>query len=156
MPRKFASLADFEAQYKELKEEEQIAQLHGELKPHLLRRVKKDVEKSLPAKNERILRVEMSALQKEYYRWILARNVEALNRGQRGAGHVSLLNIVVELKKTCNHPYLFLGARDEDEAEPLAALIRASGKMELLDKLLARLKETGHRVLIFSQMVRML
>ncbi len=33
-------------------------------------------------------------------------------------------------------------------------LVVASGKMVLLDKLLKRLKETGHRVLIFSQMVR--
>lgn len=42
--------------------------LHKELEPFLLRRVKKDVEKSLPAKVEQILRVEMSAIQKQYYK----------------------------------------------------------------------------------------
>lgn len=43
--------------------------LHKELEPFLLRRVKKDVEKSLPAKVEQILRVEMSAIQKQYYKY---------------------------------------------------------------------------------------
>jgi len=44
----------------------QLRQLHAELRPHLLRRVIKDVERSLPPKNERILRVAMSPLQKQY------------------------------------------------------------------------------------------
>ncbi len=68
MPRKFHSLSEFKDQYQNLKEKEQIDRLHSELQPHLLRRVKKDVEKSLPAKIERILRVEMSHLQKQYYK----------------------------------------------------------------------------------------
>lgn len=58
-----------------------MAQLHAALKPHLLRRVIKDVEKSLPPKNERILRVEMTPLQRRYYKWILARNFKDLNKG---------------------------------------------------------------------------
>jgi SNF2 family DNA or RNA helicase len=44
-PKQFSSLEEFQASYGELKEEDQIARLHSELKPHLLRRVKKDVEK---------------------------------------------------------------------------------------------------------------
>lgn len=60
----------------------QVSQLHAVLKPHLLRRVIKDVEKSLPPKNERILRVEMSPLQRQYYKWILSRNFKELNKGQ--------------------------------------------------------------------------
>lgn len=58
----------------------QLTQLHTELRPHLLRRVIKDVEKSLPPKNERILRVAMSPLQKQYYKWILTRNFKELNK----------------------------------------------------------------------------
>ena len=54
--------------------------LHAQLRPHLLRRVIKDVEKSLPPKNERILRVEMSPLQRRYYKWILTRNFRELNK----------------------------------------------------------------------------
>ena len=58
----------------------QVARLHQELRPHLLRRVIKDVEKSLPPKNERILRVDMTPLQKQFYKWILGRNFQELNK----------------------------------------------------------------------------
>ena len=68
------------------------------------------------------------------------------------------MNIAMELKKASNHPYLFQGAesRGESQEDTFRGLIRNSGKMFLLDKLLTRLKQDGHRVLIFSQMVRML
>jgi chromodomain-helicase-DNA-binding protein 1 len=64
----------------------------------------------------------------------------------------------MELKKAANHPYLFDGAevRTDNAEETLKGLIMNSGKMVLLDKLLSRLRNDGHRVLIFSQMVRML
>lgn len=64
----------------------------------------------------------------------------------------------MELKKAANHPYLFDGAEVKADAneEVLKGLVMNSGKMVLLDKLLARLRSDGHRVLIFSQMVRML
>jgi hypothetical protein len=58
-----------------------LSSLHSSLKPHLLRRVIKDVETSLPPKTERILRVEMTPLQRQYYKWILARNFKELNKG---------------------------------------------------------------------------
>lgn len=92
----------FEANYAS-DSETKLTNLHTELRPYLLRRVIKDVEKSLPPKNERILRVEMSPLQKQYYRWILSRNFHELNRGSKG-GQVSLLNTIMELKKAVNHP----------------------------------------------------
>ncbi|KAK2631144.1 hypothetical protein EUGRSUZ_L03337 [Eucalyptus grandis] len=163
-PDKFKSKDDFVQNYKNLSSfnENELANLHMELRPHILRRVIKDVEKSLPPKIERILRVEMSPLQKQYYKWILERNFHDLNKGVRG-NQVSLLNIVVELKKCCNHPFLFESAdhgyggdfRISDNSK-LERIILSSGKLVILDKLLVRLHETKHRVLIFSQMVRML
>uniref|UniRef100_A0A8C4WFV8 Chromodomain helicase DNA binding protein 2 n=1 Tax=Gopherus evgoodei TaxID=1825980 RepID=A0A8C4WFV8_9SAUR len=132
--------------------------LHKVLEPFLLRRVKKDVEKSLPAKVEQILRVEMSAPQKQYYKWILTRNYKALSKGTRGSTS-GFLNIVMELKKCCNHCYLIKPPEENEREtgmEMLMSLIRSSGKLILLDKLLTRLRERGNRVLIFSQMVRML
>lgn len=72
-PSRFPSCEDFEMRY-DLKNPESVSQLHADLKPHLLRRVIKDVEKSLPPKNERILRVDMTPLQRQYYKWILTRN----------------------------------------------------------------------------------
>ena len=156
MPQRFASLAAFEARYADIQQQEQIVALHAELKPYLLRRVKKDVERSLPQKHEQILRVPPAPMQRQYCEWVIHKNFRQLNRGAHGAPKSTLLNAVVELKKVLNHPYLFPGAEDPAEPDVLAALVRDSGKMRLLDKLLVRLRETGHRVLIFSQMVRML
>lgn len=57
-----------------------MTRLHGELKPHLLRRIIKDVERSLPPKRERIIRIAMTPLQKQYYKYILSRNYRELNK----------------------------------------------------------------------------
>ncbi|CAL5061212.1 unnamed protein product [Urochloa decumbens] len=162
-PVKFNSKDSFVEKYKNLSSfnETELANLHKELRPHILRRVIKDVEKSLPPKIERILRVEMSPLQKQYYKWILERNFQNLNKGVRG-NQVSLLNIVVELKKCCNHPFLFesadhgYGGDSIGDRNKVERIVMSSGKLVLLDKLLVRLRETNHRVLIFSQMVKML
>ncbi|MBW0479826.1 hypothetical protein O181_019541 [Austropuccinia psidii MF-1] len=135
--------------------ERKIKDLHAKLQSIMLRRLKKDVVQSLPTKSERILRVEMSELQMHWYKAILTRNYELLASSE---SQVSLLNIAMELKKASNHPYLFPGVEtptDTKEAT-LRGLVVNSGKMILLDKLLTRLKAEGHRVLIFSQMVRML
>lgn len=138
-----------------------IAQLTEDIKPYMLRRTKQKVEKDLPPKSEKIIRVELSDIQLEYYKNILTKNYAALNQGAKGQKQ-SLLNIMMELKKASNHPFMFpaceerlvpAGARKE---EVLRALITSSGKMMLLDQLLSKLKRDGHRVLIFSQMVRML
>ncbi|XP_036909592.1 chromodomain-helicase-DNA-binding protein 2 isoform X6 [Sturnira hondurensis] len=157
MPEKFEFWEDFEEDHGKGRENG-YQSLHKVLEPFLLRRVKKDVEKSLPAKVEQILRVEMSALQKQYYKWILTRNYKALAKGTRGSTS-GFLNIVMELKKCCNHCYLIRPPEEnerENGQEVLTSLIRSSGKLILLDKLLTRLRERGNRVLIFSQMVRML
>ncbi|XP_044301010.1 chromodomain-helicase-DNA-binding protein 2 isoform X4 [Varanus komodoensis] len=157
MPEKFESWEEFEEDHGKGRENG-YQSLHKVLEPFLLRRVKKDVEKSLPAKVEQILRVEMSALQKQYYKWILTRNYKALSKGVRGSTS-GFLNIVMELKKCCNHCFLIKAPEEnekENSQEMLLSLIRSSGKLILLDKLLTRLRERGNRVLIFSQMVRML
>ncbi|KAM6257012.1 chromodomain-helicase-DNA-binding protein 2-like [Porphyrio hochstetteri] len=157
MPEKFEFWEDFEEDHGKGREYG-YQSLHKVLEPFLLRRVKKDVEKSLPAKVEQILRVEMSALQKQYYKWILTKNYKALSKGTRGSTS-GFLNIVMELKKCCNHFYLIKPPKEnerENGLESLQSLIRSSGKLILLDKLLTRLRERGNRVLIFSQMVRML
>lgn len=69
-----------------------------------------------------------------------------------------IISLAMELKKAANHPYLFDGAENATDTreEALKGIVMNSGKMVLLDKLLARLRQDGSRVLIFSQMVRML
>lgn len=159
-PERFNNLEGFLEEFADISKEDQIKKLHDLLGPHMLRRLKADVFKNMPAKTELIVRVELSPMQKKYYKYILTRNFEALN--SRGGGNqVSLLNIMMDLKKCCNHPYLFPVAAMESPKLPSGAyeggaLIKASGKLLLLQKMLRKLKEQNHRVLIFSQMTKML
>lgn len=149
MPAKFTNWEDFEVMH-ENAAEKGYAKLHKQLEPYILRRVKKDVEKSLPAKVEQILRVEMTSIQKQYYKWILTKNFNALRKGSKGSSS-TFLNIVIELKKCCNHASL-IRQNEYDQAvnqsDVFQSLLKGSGKLVLLDKLLCRLRETGHRVLV--------
>lgn len=165
MPGRFTIDQEIDFENQDAEQEEYIRNLHKRLQPFILRRLKKDVEKSLPSKTERILRVELSDVQTEYYKNILTKNYSALTASAKG-GRFSMLNIMNTLMKASNHPYLFdaaeekvlekFGAGNMSRENVLRGLIMSSGKMVLLDKLLTRLKKDGHRVLIFSQMVRML
>ncbi|NXB99435.1 CHD3 protein, partial [Orthonyx spaldingii] len=150
-PERFNNLEGFLEEFADISKEDQIKKLHDLLGPHMLRRLKADVFKNMPAKTELIVRVELSPMQKKYYKYILTRNFEALN--SRGGGNqVSLLNIMMDLKKCCNHPYLFPESpKLPSGAYEGGALIKASGKLLLLQKMLRKLKEQNHRVLIFSQ-----
>ena len=85
-------------------EAEVVQQLHKVLRPFLLRRVKSDVERGLPQKKETILKIGMSEMQKKYYAALLQKDIDAVNGG---AERSRLLNIVMQLRKCCNHPYLF-------------------------------------------------
>uniref|UniRef100_A0A8C1TK05 Chromodomain helicase DNA binding protein 3 n=1 Tax=Cyprinus carpio TaxID=7962 RepID=A0A8C1TK05_CYPCA len=155
-PNRFNNLEGFLEEFADISKEDQIKKLHDLLGPHMLRRLKADVFKNMPAKTELIVRVELSPMQKKYYKFILTRNFEALN-SKGGGNQVSLLNIMMDLKKCCNHPYLFPVASAEAPKTPSGAyegagLTKASGKLMLLQKMLRKLKEQGHRVLVFSQM----
>ncbi|KAF8070626.1 SNF2 family N-terminal domain-containing protein [Lyophyllum atratum] len=156
MPEKFALTNEFDLN--DADHESKIKELHEQLESLMLRRLKRDVLTSLPTKSERILRVEMSALQTHFYKNILTKNFAGLQKSANGNNNISLLNIAMELKKAANHPFLFDGAETKSETndEQLKGIVMSSGKMVLLDKLLTRLRQDGHRVLIFSQMVRML
>lgn len=168
-PAQFPSEFEFLREFGDLKTEEQVQKLQAILKPMMLRRLKEDVEKNLAPKQETIIEVELTDVQKKYYRAILERNFSFLSLGASSNSNVpNLLNTMMELRKCCNHPYLITGAEEKIVAElrqvydPMApdfhlqALIRSAGKLVLLDKLLPRLKAGGHKVLIFSQMVRCL
>ena len=124
------------------------------LRPFLLRRLKVDVEGSLPPKKEIKLFVGMTALQQQWYKNLLGKDIDLLNSNT--GPRVRLLNLVMQLRKVCNHPYLFDGAEPGPPYEEGEHIVQNCGKMMLLDKLLARMKQRGSRVLIFSQMTRML
>ncbi|KAG4932046.1 hypothetical protein JHK87_046048 [Glycine soja] len=156
LPEIFSSAETFDEWFQisgENDEHEVVQQLHKVLRPFLLRRLKSDVEKGLPPKKETILKVGMSQMQKQYYKALLQKDLEVVNAGGE---RKRLLNIAMQLRKCCNHPYLFQGAEPGPPFTTGDHLITNAGKMVLLDKLLPKLKERDSRVLIFSQMTRLL
>lgn len=84
--------------------QEVVEKLHMVLRPFLLRRLKVDVEKSLPPKKETKLFVGLSEVQKAWYKKVLLRDLEAVNGGGGKGSRVRLLNIVMQLRKAANHP----------------------------------------------------
>mmetsp|Transcript_115291 Transcript_115291/g.200731 ORF Transcript_115291/g.200731 Transcript_115291/m.200731 type:complete len:1195 (-) Transcript_115291:403-3987(-) len=131
-----------------------IAQMHRMLRPFMIRRLKSEVNTSIPPKKEIYVGCGMSKMQREWYTNVLAKDAAVVNTGT--GSKTKLLNVVMQLRKCCNHPYLFDGA---EEGPPFITdddIVDNSGKMRILDRLLARLKADGHRVLVFCQMTRML
>jgi len=158
-PTKFNDLDTFQGNFTDIAKEEQVRKLHELLGPHMLRRMKADVLKNMPSKSEFIVRTNLAPMQKKFYKSILTKNFDAL-RAKSGAS-CSLLNIMVELKKVANHPYLLAAASEEAPIAPtgfyeVKAMTKACGKLVLLSKMLRKLKNEGHRVLIFSQMTKLL
>ncbi len=130
-----------------------INRLHKVLRPFLLRRLKTDVENELPDKVEVILKCELSALQKRMYLDMVEKGIIYLDPSQsKGKNKKGFNNTLMQLQKICNHPYLFYDQgylQDEN-------VVRASGKMSLLDRILFKFHASGHRVLIFNQMTQMM
>ncbi|XP_076397621.1 ATP-dependent helicase brm isoform X2 [Megachile rotundata] len=154
----------------ELNEEETILiirRLHKVLRPFLLRRLKKEVESQLPDKVEYIIKCDMSGLQKVLYKHMQSKGVlltDGSEKGKQGKGGAkALMNTIVQLRKLCNHPFMFQ-AIEEKYCEHVGTqgiitgpdLYRASGKFELLDRILPKLKATNHRVLLFCQMTQLM
>lgn len=169
LPKVFSSCEDFERWFKlpmknfgnekdiVLNEEEQlliIRRFHHVLRPFLLRRIKKEVENELPNKVEFVMMVELSAWQRIVYDQISRKESTAVDPNSYSSGKKNkvLMNMMMQLRKICDHPYLFLeGGYNVDDD-----LLRASGKFELLDRILPKLIHTGHRLLLFTQMTRLM
>ncbi|EPS34399.1 hypothetical protein PDE_09363 [Penicillium oxalicum 114-2] len=146
----------------DLTEEEQllvIRRLHKVLRPFLLRRLKKDVEKDLPDKQERVIKCRFSALQTRLYKQLVTHNKMAVSDGKGGKTNVrGLSNMLMQLRKLCNHPFVFEPVEDQMNPSRLTndLLWRTSGKFELLDRILPKFRRTGHRVLMFFQMTQIM
>ncbi|XP_076956925.1 ATP-dependent helicase BRM-like [Bidens hawaiensis] len=141
-----------------------IHRLHQILEPFMLRRRVEDVEGSLPPKISIILRCKMSAIQGVVYDWIKATGTirvdpeDEKRRVQKSSLYQAktfkpLNNRAMELRKTCNHPllnYPFFNDLSKD------FLVKSCGKLWVLDRVLIKLQRTGHRVLLFSTMTKLL
>ncbi|KAF8807753.1 hypothetical protein BYT27DRAFT_7189847 [Phlegmacium glaucopus] len=158
-PEKWTDLEGLEKEH-EVLDEELVKQLHNRLRPYFLRRIKSEVLQ-LPPKNEVIVPVSMAPLQKEVYRSILSKNLEVLSgltkpSVQSAPARGRINNILMQLRKCLQHPYLYaedLEPPNLSQQDAHEKLIDASAKLRFLKVLLPKLKEGGHRVLLFSQFV---
>lgn len=132
-----------------------IKRLHKVLRPFLLRRLKKDVESELPDKVEKVIKCQMSSLQAKLYQGMKKHKMimtgddtAAVIGKKKNIGIRGLQNAIMQLRKICNHPYVFgeVEAAINPSKETGPDLYRVSGKFELLDRLLPKLFRTGHRV----------
>ncbi|KAL2196486.1 PHD/FYVE-zinc-finger like domain-containing protein [Corynascus similis CBS 632.67] len=138
---------------------ENLPQLHSLIRPYFLRRTKAEVLTFLPPMAQIILPVSMTVLQERLCKSIMERNPELirsvfvqgkLKTHERG----SLSNILMQLRKCLCHPFIYSQAIEDRTLSPEVArrnLIEASSKLMLLEIMLPKLKERGHRVLLFSQ-----
>ncbi|XP_010536742.1 PREDICTED: protein CHROMATIN REMODELING 4-like isoform X2 [Tarenaya hassleriana] len=157
-PSSFPSLSSFEERFHDLTPAQKVEELKKLVALHMLRRLKKDAMQNIPPKTERIVPVELTSIQAEYYRAMLTKNYQVLRNIGKGVAQQSMLNIVMQLRKVCNHPYLIPGTELESGSmEFLHEMrIKASAKLTLLHSMLKVLWKEGHRVLIFSQMTKLL
>ncbi|EKX35088.1 hypothetical protein GUITHDRAFT_158768 [Guillardia theta CCMP2712] len=150
-----------------------VSKLHAILDPFLLRRLKTDVLINLPKKREYILMAPLTESQEKINKSIADKSLDSFlseqitefevtdgNWERQGAVNnkaMSLMNVLMQMRKNCNHPYLFTAPFDSlgnivvDER-----LVKSAGKLQLLDRMLTILRKNGHKVLIFSQMTKML
>merc|ERR1719341_2007853 len=154
----------------ELNEEESILiirRLHKVLRPFLLRRLKKEVESQLPDKVEYVIKCELSGLQKVLYRSMQSKGVileQQEGKKGKGGNTQALKNTVMQLRKLCNHPFIFRHIEESYSQHKGFGggivqgrdLFRASGKFELLERILPKLKKYNHRVLLFCQMTELM
>ncbi|KAI8376843.1 P-loop containing nucleoside triphosphate hydrolase protein [Blakeslea trispora] len=137
----------------------QVEELHARLRPHFLRRTKEEVLKKLPPKYELIVPVSMTPLQKEVYKQCISREIhETLAMTSGYKRQKGLTSIFMNLRKNLNHPYLLDGVEKPQPSADLTQknMIDACAKLKLFHQIFPKLKQKGHRILIFSTMTRTL
>lgn len=145
-----------------------LSQAQAVLDLFMIRRLKNQVEKLMPLKLETKVYCPMSKTQVFWYKALLLKDVSMLSRLEErcggdddtgAVGHQAnqfLRNLFMQLRKCCQHPFLFPGAETDPDKTPLEEVIGASGKLAVLDMLLRSLCQKGHRAVLFSQFTKVL
>lgn len=112
-PAKFPDAEKFAERFGNISSAEQVEALQFRIAPHILRRVKEDVAKDIPPKEETVIDVELTSMQKQFYRAIFEHNHSFLVQSTKGS-LPKLMNIQMELRKCCNHPFLIAGIEQKE------------------------------------------
>ena len=149
MPAVFAEKGQFNEWFDFSKYEDQnlkmqmVKKLHLILRPFMLRRTKNDLAKKLPDKIEINISVELSALQLDMYKEYLLEagksRADSFVSRFANANLGKWRNAIMQLRKICNHPYLFPGIEDDSADEYGEHVVEASGKLTFVDRLLKKI-----------------
>ncbi|KAJ1417774.1 SNF2 family N-terminal domain-containing protein [Ochromonadaceae sp. CCMP2298] len=180
-PEIFRSSAQFDACFdisssKHIVDQQMLLKVHSLLQPFMLRRIKADVETTVPPKVEKKILCPLSDVQTHWYKRLLLKDSSLLaaldaDEGAKGGDVTAqaesaelkgqankfkrLQALFAQLRKVCNHPFLFEDA-DPHPTWTDETVVQASGKMQILDRLLSKLMAGGHRVVLFSQFTQVL
>src|ERR1700761_714315 len=143
---------------------DKILKLHNLIRPYILRRTKAQVLTFLPPMAQIIVPVSMTVIQKKLYKSILAKNPALLralfnSTSLKAQERANLNNLLMQLRKCLCHPFVYSQHIEERNLHVSVLhrnLVEASSKLQLLEVLLPKLRDHGHRVLIFSQFLDML
>lgn len=161
MPSYLGSSDDFKDRYEipitKDRDKSALARLAKRIRPFLLRRLKKDVAKELPAKLEHVSYCDLTSAQAAVYSQVLAatrRQVDdAVTAHGLAKSRMVILTALLRLRQVCCDLRLL---EDKDTKPASSKKNEESGKFELFGELLDEILDGGHRVLVFSQFTRML
>lgn len=123
------------------------------ISPFVLRRLKGTVLKELPEKIEDIRICELSEDQIKLYREAISRQgadlVKVLREASRPVPYLHIFALLGLLKQICNHPALVEGTVKDFSRY-------MSGKWELFTELLSESLDSGQKVVVYSQYLKML
>lgn len=161
-PKVFFDEQAFLDKFGDVRSEEKLSELKKTLEPYLLRRLKEEVETSIPPLQENIIEIDLTQLQKVVYKTLYEKNKGTLQKGV-GLNYISIMNnLEMQLRKCCDHPFLLPEIRqhafpeDGSIEKQIEALVCSSAKLSFVDKLLLKLKKQNQKALIFSQFTEML
>jgi superfamily II DNA or RNA helicase len=134
----------------------EMERLRHRIRPFFLRRIKEEVLTELPPKLEHVALCDLTNEQRDVYRALLAEGRREVfdKSGKTGAGRdrIAVLTTLLRLRQVCCH----LDLLPSRESEPARAWKEPSAKMDRAFELIDEAIDGGHRVLLFSQFVRVL
>jgi SWI/SNF-related matrix-associated actin-dependent regulator of chromatin subfamily A member 5 len=148
-----------------ISDEAMLAKAHLMMQHLMIRRVKSQVEVTVPDKEEMKIYCPLTDMQKYWTRKLLThqadlimtadKNLDAHGKGKKDTWK-KLNNLLMQLRKVCNHPYQLPGAELDFDGGTDEDIVEGSGKLAMLDRMLPALQRNGHRCVIFSQFTSML
>lgn len=140
---------------------ETVKEARNMIHPHLLRRSLSEAERTIAPKEERVAFISLTRIQKEMIRLIKLHKLWRIKGIQTSEVEIDSSHETNAIQKVCSHPFLVEGAEEFyskkfNNLSRLELILACSSKFQWLDVVLKNLHHSGHKILIFSQRVKLL